>query len=139
MQPNRPFKVSYQQAEEQARALRVNTDVVSIERLQHGMQVELEHGTVDSRTDVTGGTDDLSVIAKIALAHFKENPGTDTFPDYYRHLLSMEKSSERYWNEWRNAGGTPPMVLLPEPEPARGTTLADVLRRRNKSPQFYGY
>jgi len=37
-----------------------------------GLHVELEHGQVDARTDVTG--DDGLTTAKIVLAHLNENP-----------------------------------------------------------------
>ncbi len=40
-----------------------------------GMDVELEHGSHDPQTDVTG--DDPIPTGKIALAHMEE------FPDYY--------------------------------------------------------
>ena len=48
--------------------------------------VELEHGTHDPETDVTG--DDPIVTGKIALAHLRE------FPDYYTRLAVMEGEAE---------------------------------------------
>lgn len=68
---------------------------ISPERLLVGMKVEMEHGTVDPRTNVTD--DDLVTTAKIALAHFKENPGSIGFGDYYHQLEEMEKRSDTYW------------------------------------------
>ncbi len=62
-----------------------------IEELRKGMNVELEHGSHDPATDVTKGTDDPILIAKIAWAHLKE------FPDYYQRLEKMEAEAERYW------------------------------------------
>ncbi len=56
-----------------------------LEEFRKGLAVELEHGTVDSRTNVTG--DDEVVTAKIAWAHLKE------IPDYYTRLLKMEKEA----------------------------------------------
>ena len=52
-------------------------------QLAAGIEVELEHGTVDPRTDVTG--DDVGMTAKIALAHLYE------LPDYYVRLAEMEE------------------------------------------------
>jgi len=50
-----------------------------------GIEVELEHGTRDSQTNVTD--DDPAMTGKIALAHLKE------IPDYYTRLDEMEKSA----------------------------------------------
>jgi hypothetical protein len=44
--------------------------------------VELEHGTRDPETNVTG--DDAITTGKIALAHLRE------IPDYYTRLAVME-------------------------------------------------
>lgn len=52
-----------------------------------GMDVELEHGSHDLATDVTG--DDAVVTGKIALAHLNE------FPDYYVRLEKMEEEAKR--------------------------------------------
>jgi hypothetical protein len=51
-----------------------------------GLGVELEHGSHDPQTDVTG--DDPIMTGKIALAHLKE------FPDYYTRLGKMEAEAE---------------------------------------------
>ena len=53
------------------------------------MDVELEHGLHDERTNVTD--DDPHTTAKIALAHLNE------FPDYYTRLERMEGEAEAYW------------------------------------------
>lgn len=45
------------------------------EEFLDGINIELEHGTVNSKTNVTN--DDLITTAKIALAHLNE------FPNYY--------------------------------------------------------
>jgi hypothetical protein len=60
-----------------------------VEQFRMGMDVELEHGTQDLETDVTG--DDVVVTAKIARAHLNE------FPDYYTRLATMEAEAEEYW------------------------------------------
>ena len=57
-----------------------------IEQFRMGMNVELEHGSHDPQTDVTGS--DPVVTGKIALAHLKE------FPDYYTRLKKMEAEAE---------------------------------------------
>jgi len=55
------------------------------------MDVELEHGTRDSLTNVTN--DDPLMIGKIALAHLNE------FPDYYDRLEKMEREAEEFWEK----------------------------------------
>jgi Protein of unknown function (DUF5661) len=64
-----------------------------VEQLRAGMNVELEHGRHDPRTNVTD--DDIQVTAKIALAHLNE------FPDYYTRLERMEEEAKRYWSRRR--------------------------------------
>ena len=68
-----------------------------VEQFRMGMDVELEHGTHDPETDVTG--DDIETTAKIARAHLNE------FPDYYTRLAAMESEAEAYW-EARQGQGT---------------------------------
>ncbi len=58
----------------------------TIDDLTKGMEVELEHGSRDPRTNVTG--DDPVITAKIAWAHLLE------MPDYYQRLEAMEKAAE---------------------------------------------
>ncbi|MCX5976025.1 MAG: hypothetical protein NTV33_04160 [Coprothermobacterota bacterium] len=60
-----------------------------VEQFRMGMDVELEHGTVDAHTNVTG--DDPVTTGKIALAHLNE------FADYYTPLEALEEEAERYW------------------------------------------
>ena len=60
-----------------------------VEQFRHGMDVELEHGSRDPSTDVTG--DDPIVTGRIALAHLNE------FPDYYTRLDRMEREAESEW------------------------------------------
>ncbi len=57
-----------------------------VEQFRMGMDVELEHGTVDPVTNVTN--DDSLMTGKIALAHLNE------FPDYYTRLAKMEEEGE---------------------------------------------
>jgi len=60
-----------------------------VEQFRRGMDVELEHGTEDSNTNVSN--DDPLTTGKIALAHLNE------FPDYYDRLDKMEEEAEEYW------------------------------------------
>jgi hypothetical protein len=57
-----------------------------VEQFRMGMDVELEHGTVDPHTNVTN--DDPIMTGKIALAHLNE------IPDYYTRLDKMEREAE---------------------------------------------
>jgi Protein of unknown function (DUF5661) len=57
-----------------------------LEQFRMGMDVELEHGSRDPETNVTG--DDVIMTAKIARAHLNE------FPDYYTRLAKMEAEAE---------------------------------------------
>ncbi len=62
-----------------------------IEQFRMGMDVELEHGTVNPKTNVTD--DDPLMTGKIALAHLNE------FSDYYTRLDKMEKEADKYWGK----------------------------------------
>lgn len=55
--------------------LKITFDKFSVEDLMTGVNIELEHGSVNPLTNVTN--DDLLLTMKIALAHLNE------FPDYY--------------------------------------------------------
>lgn len=56
-----------------------------LEEFHMGLNVELEHGTINPFTNVTD--DDEIMTAKIALAHLNE------IPDYYTRLARMEKEA----------------------------------------------
>lgn len=56
-----------------------------------GVNVELEHGRRDRRTNVTG--DDPLLTGKIAWAHLNE------FPDYYKRLKVLEDEAKAYWKK----------------------------------------
>lgn len=81
--------VTSEQAKEIGRMLAVNWSKFDLEQFRMGMDIELEHGTIDLHTNVTGN--DLLVTGKIALAHLNE------FPDYYTRLAKMETEAEKYW------------------------------------------
>lgn len=68
-----------------------DTAPFDVDQLCIGMNVELEHGFEDARTNVSD--DDPLLTAKIALAHLNE------FPDYYARLERMEEEAKRDWAE----------------------------------------
>lgn len=82
-------KFTAEQAKEIGEKLGIKWDKYDVEQFRRGMDVELEHGTVDANTDVTN--DDPLVTGKVALAHLNE------FPDYYTRLDKMEEEAEEYW------------------------------------------
>jgi hypothetical protein len=55
------------------------------EAFRQGMEVELEHGRRDPRTNVTN--DDPLITGKIAWAHLLE------MPDYYERLEELERTA----------------------------------------------
>lgn len=60
-----------------------------VEQFRMGLDVELEHGTISPKTNVT---DDAPIpTGKIALAHLNE------FADYYTRLAKLEKEGEEFW------------------------------------------
>ena len=65
-----------------ASILNVKFDKFTIEEFLDGINIELEHGTVNSLTNVTN--DDLLLTAKIALAHLNE------FPNYYNSNYGLK-------------------------------------------------
>jgi predicted phosphoribosyltransferase len=73
-----------------AKELDVDLDLVSVDDLIEGMNVELEHGYISPRTNVTNN--DLFLTLKIALAHFEESG-----PDYYKELKKLEKKLNKKW------------------------------------------
>ncbi len=82
---------SSEEAKEVGESLGIKWDKFDVEQFRRGMDVELEHGTEDSNTNVTN--DDPIVTGKIALAHLNE------FPDYYTRLDKMEEEAEEYWDK----------------------------------------
>ena len=70
-----------------AEILDIKFDKFSPEDLLRGLNIELEHGLINERTNVTN--DDLLLTAKIALAHLKE------FPNYYNKDYGL-KMFEKY-------------------------------------------
>lgn len=75
-----------QEAKEIGERQGIDWSKFDVEQYRMGLDVELEHGLVDSHTNVTN--DDPIVTGKIALAHLNE------FPDYYTRLDKMEREAE---------------------------------------------
>jgi hypothetical protein len=89
MTTKRHFTV--EEAEEIGKRLGIDWTKFDVEQFRRGMDVELEHGTVDLKTNVSN--DDPLTTGKIALAHLNE------FPDYYHRLDKMEEEAEEYWEK----------------------------------------
>lgn len=71
-----------------------NKSKFDIEQFRMGLDVELEHGKINSVTNVTN--DDPILTGKIALAHLNE------FPDYYTRLYKLEKEAEQFHEKRRD-------------------------------------
>jgi len=71
--------------------LGVKWDKFDVDQFRRGMNVELEHGLIDPKTNVTH--DDALMTGKIALAHLNE------FPDYYDRLEKLEKEADKFWGK----------------------------------------
>lgn len=78
-----------EQAKEIGDKLGIKWDKYNVEQFRMGLDVELEHGTVDPSTNVTN--DDPILTGKIALAHLNE------YPDYYTRLYKMEEEAEAFF------------------------------------------
>ena len=80
-----------EKAKEIGEHLNVDWSKFDVEQFRQGMNVELEHGTENPKTNVTN--DDPLMTGKIALAHLNE------FPDYYTRLEKMEKEAKQFWKD----------------------------------------
>lgn len=74
--------VTTEQAQKVASDLRVDLTVVDLDWFRRGLTVELEHGTKNPLTNITGN--ELHVTAMIVLAHFSESK------NYYYYLAQIE-------------------------------------------------
>jgi len=72
-------------------ALKIDWNEVSLDQFTRGLNVELEHGSIDKETNVTDN--DGKLTGEIAWAHLKE------FPDYYTRLKKMEKVAEAHFKK----------------------------------------
>ncbi|KKG10917.1 hypothetical protein EO98_19495 [Methanosarcina sp. 2.H.T.1A.6] len=82
---------SAEEAKAVGEQLGIKWDKFDVDQFRRGMDVELEHGTIDPATNVTN--DDPIMTGKIALAHLNE------FPDYYDRLEEMEEEAEEFWEK----------------------------------------
>ena len=89
MENKKSFKT--EDAKRIGEAIGIDWSKFDVEQFRMGLDVELEHGLVDPKTNVTN--DDEIVTGKIALAHLNE------FPDYYTRLEEMEEEGEKYWED----------------------------------------
>lgn len=69
-----------------ARFLNIKFDKYPFEDFKRGIIIELEHGKINPKTNVTD--DDLLKTAKIALAHLNE------YPNYYNKEYGLLKFEE---------------------------------------------
>ena len=88
MSKKTPFTLN--QAKTIGEQLGIRWGKFDLKQFRAGLAVELEHGAVKPKTDVTN--DDPLMTGKIALAHLTE------FPDYYTRLARMEVEAKRFWN-----------------------------------------
>jgi len=79
---------STEEAKRVGEVLGINWSEFDIEQFRMGMDVELEHGMIDTHTNVTN--DDPITTGKIALAHLNE------FSDYYTRLEKMEEEAKKF-------------------------------------------
>lgn len=78
------MKINDKELKKIAKAIGIDMKKVSLPSLKEGYKVELEHGKVSSKTNVTDN--DPTKTMKIVAAHLKESK------DYYSKLAKMEKT-----------------------------------------------
>ena len=78
-------------AEKIGNSLKIDWKEVSLDQFTRGLNVELEHGSIDKETNVTDN--DGKLTGEIAWAHLKE------FPDYYTRLAKMEKVTKDHFKK----------------------------------------
>lgn len=66
-----------------AKILNITFDKFSLEEFLDGINIELEHGKINRKTNVTNNN--LLMTAKIALAHLNE------FPNYYNKEYGVKQ------------------------------------------------
>lgn len=82
---------SLEEAKKIGEKLGIKWDKFDVEQFRMGMDVELEHGTISPKTNITN--DDPIMTGKIALAHLNE------FSDYYTRLDKLEKEADKFWKK----------------------------------------
>jgi hypothetical protein len=80
--------LTLKQAKAVGKQLGIKWDKFDLRQFRAGLGVELEHGTVNQTTNVTG--DDPLLTGKIALAHLTK------FPGYYTRLAKMEAKAKAF-------------------------------------------
>jgi hypothetical protein len=83
---NNKRQFSTEEARSIGTQLKMDWSKIDLEQFRRGLEVELEHGSIDPETNVTG--DDPVLTGKIAWAHLKE------IKDYYTRLDHMEAEAE---------------------------------------------
>ncbi len=82
-------KFTQEEAKKIGDQIGISWEKFDVDQFRRGLDVEMEHGAHDPRTNVTNN--DPILTGKIAWAHLVE------FPDYYDRLEAMEKEAEKYW------------------------------------------
>lgn len=100
-------RFSLGEAKKVGEKLGVGWDEFGVEEFRKGMDIELEHGTRDPRTNVTD--DDPVSTGKITLAHLNEDPWYNTHltameRKYSRKHRGIERPRGRKWNKRRKKG-----------------------------------
>lgn len=89
IEPKKHFTA--EEAKEVGEKMGIKWDKFNIDQFRRGMDVELEHGTVDKNTNISN--DGPIMTGKIALVHLNE------FPDYYDRLEKMEEEAEKFFKK----------------------------------------
>ena len=89
IEPKKHFTT--EEAKEVGEKMGIKWDKFNIDQFRRGMDVELEHGTVDKNTNISN--DGPIMTGKIALVHLNE------FPDYYDRLEKMEEEAEKFFKK----------------------------------------
>jgi hypothetical protein len=71
--------------------LGIKWDRFNIEEFRRGLDIELEHGKISPKTNITN--DNSILTGKITLAHLNE------IGDYNTRLIAMEKRAEKFWKK----------------------------------------
>ncbi|OGO63348.1 MAG: hypothetical protein A2030_00145 [Chloroflexi bacterium RBG_19FT_COMBO_50_10] len=79
-------RFSFDEAKQIGDILGIDWNEFGIEQFRMGLEVALEHGTIDPKNNVTN--DDPLLTGKIASAHLNE------FPDYYTRIDKMEEETD---------------------------------------------
>lgn len=85
------MKITKAQTKKIAKEFDINLDVIDLDELHFGLNVELEHGKKFMKlTNITN--DSIDKTSRIVFAHLIEDPR------YYYYLKQMETKREKYWS-----------------------------------------